>query len=67
MGIPASQLEKPEEKQDLNVLQFATYGLQVHYQAMTLTDDSLALEWLVPLWGPKGKITVAHGEKENTV
>ena len=67
MGIPGSQLEKSEEKEDQSVLQFATDGLQVQCLAVTLAGGSLAPEQLVPLRGPKEMITVTHRKKENTV
>lgn len=53
-GIPVSQLEKPEEKQDQSLLQFVPDGIQVQCLAVTLAGGSLAQNGSRLFKDPKG-------------
>lgn len=63
-GIPFSQLEKPEEKQDQSLLQFVPDGIQSPVLGCDLGWWLLGTKWFTPLQGPKG---MTAGKKENTV
>lgn len=66
-GIPGSQLEKPEEKQDQSLLQFVTDGLQVQCLAVAMAGGSLAQNSSCLFKDPKGWSLWHKGKRENTV